>query len=250
MTFTKTLDLPNYNGYSLDHRLNNDEILLFKNSIQKRWFETINNVDENLGRKIIKKNIDIINYHEISNLLDHSLVWRKSSRIMPSSFVNRFLESDFAHDLKEKYGEYTISDEEHLGRPNIYWRLVRPNEPQDVGPMHRDSWFWSLNKNFPKPKYKFHRLKVWIAIFVEKGLNGLKVEPASQYRKDIKWAGEKRHGIEKPILITPPENIKSMLIETDPGQAIVFNDDLLHGGSLNKGKYSRVSVEFTMLIRD
>ena len=31
----------------------------------------------------------------------------------------------------------TVSDEDNLGRPNIYWRLVRPGYAQDVGPLHR-----------------------------------------------------------------------------------------------------------------
>jgi ectoine hydroxylase-related dioxygenase (phytanoyl-CoA dioxygenase family) len=44
--------------------------------------------------------------------------------------------------------------------------------------------------------------------------------------------------------------LKPILVETIPGQAVVFNDLLLHGGALNKGELSRVSLEFTMLLRN
>ena len=74
--------------------------------------------------------------------------------------------------LKSFFGEISISDEENLGYGNIYWRLVRPNEFSDIGPIHRDSWFWELNKNFPRPNFPFQRIKVWIAIETEAGKIG------------------------------------------------------------------------------
>ena len=108
--------------------------------------------------------------------------------------------------------EPSLSDEDNLGWPNIYWRLVRPKEKGDVGPLHRDSWFWELNDDFPTPEYDFYRLKVWLPIFTEIGLNGLLLEPFSQKRVDIKWSGEKRHGINKPTLISPLSELNPKLI--------------------------------------
>ena len=37
------------------------------------------------------------------------------------------------------------------------------------------------------------------------------------------------------------------LIETLPGESIIFNDNLLHGGALNLGTNTRISTEFTIL---
>ena len=37
-----------------------------------------------------------------------------------------------------------VSDEDHIGRPNIYWRCVRSNSVSDVGSAHKDKWFWDL----------------------------------------------------------------------------------------------------------
>ena len=61
---------------------------------------------------------------------------------------------------------------------------------------------------------------------------------------------KKRHGINKPKLISPLSKFNPKLIDAIPGNSIVFNDKLIHGGALNKGSKCRVSVEFTMIIKD
>ena len=40
------------------------------------------------------------------------------------------------------------------------------------------------------------------------------------------------------------------LINTKPGNIILFNDNLIHGGALNTGKNTRVSTEFTLLVKN
>ena len=85
---------------------------------------------------------------------------------------------------------------------------------------------------------------------MELGANGLLVEPFSQKRSDIVWKGEERHGFLKPVLCMNSDEISPILVETIPGQAVIFNDQLLHGGALNKGKFTRVSLEFTLLVKN
>ena len=242
--------LPNEKGYSLENELKHNELDIFKSAITTQWLDKINEIDPILASKIKKDRISIQEYHKISHLLKHSEIWSKSSRVLPEEFAHWFMKSDFASSLSDKYGEFYISDEDNLGWPNIYWRLVRPEEKGDIGPLHRDSWFWELNDDFPTPKYDFYRLKVWLPIFTEMGLNGLRLEPYSQKRTDIKWKGEQRHGINKPTLISPPSEFNTKLIDAIPGNSIVFNDKLIHGGALNQGSKCRVSVEFTMIIQD
>ena len=149
--------------------------------------------------------------------------------------------------MKKLFGEIIISDEENLGYGNIYWRLVRPNKVEDIGPIHRDSWFWELNKKFPKPDFPFQRIKVWIAIETEVGKSGLMVEKNSHKRSDINWEGKFKHGIMKPILLDKESSLNMTLINTLPGETVIFNDNLLHGGALNKGSNTRVSAEFTII---
>lgn len=38
-------------------------------------------------------------------------------------------------------------------------------------------------------------------------------------------------------------------MKADCGTLVIFNDDLLHGGAKNMGNLSRVSLEFTMLVK-
>ena len=244
------INLPNDKGYSLENKINEKELDIFKIAITNQWLDKIEEINPVLASKIKKDLISIQEYHKISHLLKHSEIWSKSSRVLPEEFALWFIKSDFARSLSEKYGEFYISDEDNLGWPNIYWRLVRPHEKGDIGPLHRDSWFWELNNDFPVPKYDFYRLKVWLPIFTEIGLNGLLLEPFSQKRDDIEWSGEKRHGINKPKLISPLSKFNPKLIDAIPGNSIVFNDKLIHGGALNKGSKCRVSVEFTMIIKD
>ena len=248
--FAKKNNFPNEKGFTLENKISKRELDYFKKFINLQWQQRIKETNPAVYSLILKKGIKIENYHEISNSLKHEEIWSKSFRILPIEFVKWFEVSKFFKALKFKYGEFVISDEENLGSPNIYWRLVRPGHSKDVGPMHRDSWFWELNSDFPKPSYSFSRLKVWIPIYTEKGCNGLLVEPYSQNRNDIVWSGEDRHGIKKPLLNTVKNKLNPVLLNADVGDSVVFNDNLIHGGAINKGLKCRISVEFTMLIKE
>lgn len=182
------------------------------------------------------------------NNFDHAKIWGKNARVLGPNFVKWFKKSRFWQKLVVLFGDIEISDEDRYGWPNIYWRLVRPYVKSDVGPLHRDSWFWELNKDtFLTPEYPFKRIKVWIPIIIEEGKNGLLVSPKSHQRFDIEWHGEHKQGKMKPILDTELSSINTILLDTKPAQAVIFDDDLMHGGALNNGDTTRVSIEFTIL---
>ena len=237
-------------GFSKNLSLNDSDFKILREAIYSQWLETINTYYPELSRYIKQKNLDIKDYHEISYKIDHSKIWSKSSRILPCKFFRNFINSNFFKELQSIFGNIEISDEENLGFGNIYWRLVRPNESADIGPWHRDSWFWELNNNFPKPNYPFSRVKVWIAVETEIGKNGLLVENNSHKRNNIKWEGIYKHGIIKPKIVDNIEKFDMKLVSTNPKETILFNDKLLHGGALNKGKHTRVSTEFTILVNE
>ena len=236
-------------GYIDKLFLNDKDLELFKFYINKQWFEKIHSHDKAVAEFINKNNLDIKNYHKVSCKLNHSKIWKKTSRVLPLDFLKNFYKTNLFKELNDLFGNFEISDEENFGFGNIYWRLVRPNENSDIGPLHRDSWFWELNKSFPRPEYSFERIKVWIAIETEPNKSGLLVEENSHKRKDILWKGEFRDGIKKPILLEENKKFNMKLVPTKPGDLIIFNDDLLHGGALNKSKNTRVSVEFTLITR-
>jgi len=141
------------------------------------------------------------------------------------------------------------SDELKLGRGNYYWRLTRPEAGNDVGPMHRDAWFWDLNDDFGHDMTGLERIKVWIAIETAPGRNGLLVQPGSHLRDDIQWNSRRSGGIVKPVLATQLNPSSLVLLSPPPGHGVIFHDRLLHGGAPNSADRCRCSLEFTFLVQ-
>ena len=236
-------------GYSTKININEKELEIIREFIRTQWLHRIKEKDPLIAEEIYSKQIGMDKYHLISKSLDHSRMWGKISRILPSTFFEWIIKTNFYKKLKEVFGEFIISDEENLGWPNLYWRIVRPGCSDDIGPLHRDSWFWELNSSYIKPNFEFKRIKMWIPIFTVKGENGLLVEPFSQKRDDILWTGEDRHGSKKPKLLMDNDSFSTKLLELEPGNSVLFSDNLIHGGSLNHSQFTRVSIEFTILVK-
>jgi len=236
-------------GYSLNLKLNSEELNTLKYLIEKQAFRYIASTNILNQEKVKKNKLSLANYHRNFPEIEHEKIWGKENRILSKFDSDFFLKKDFFRKLNSIFGHYKISDEMNLGYENFVWRIVRPNSKNDIGPPHRDCWFWDLNPNFPKPKYKFSRFKVWIPIFCEADLSGLALEPYSHKRLDIEYDSIALDGINKPR-IKKDQKTNLKLIKTNPGDAIIFHDKLLHCG-MNKGNasYVRVSIEFTLLVK-
>ena len=72
--------------------------------------------------------------------------------------------------------------------------------------------------------------------------------PKSQ--KNEKWEYDivKRDGIIKPLFNEQKYNLDINLLETKPGNAVIFSYDLLHGGIVTRGNECRLSLEFTLFV--
>ena len=148
--------------------------------------------------------------------------------------------------LEDEFGYFEISDEDNVGHEEMYWRLVRPNSPTDVGPLHADAWFWDLGHGVTPSGYK--RVKVWIAIYCTPGKDGFKFVPGS-HKRQWPYDGELRDGMTKPKIGISEKELDVVIFNSKPGEAIVFNDQLLHGGAVGKNE-TRVSLEFTMFVKN
>lgn len=188
----------------------------------------------------------ISRYHELAHLLDQKIAWPKTARILSPSAVDEIRNFSFMKQLKITFGEFVISDEEEIGWEEIYWRIVRPGS-SDIGPLHADGWFWDAGHG--KMPEGYERIKVWIAIHCEKGLNGLKIVPGSHLKNDWRYHLEDRDGFLKPQIDEDEKDLNVQLTPTEPGDAVVFHDRLLHGGAANQARTTRVSLEFTMLVK-
>lgn len=231
-------------GFFLGLKLNNEELDIVRKQVCEQWIHVIEKNDPQHAEKFREQGIE--NYHLLSHLLNHTAIWGKVNRILPQCAIDVIRTTSLFKVLENTYGKFKITDEENVGREEIYWRLVRPNELGDIGPLHADAWFWELGHG-AMPK-NTERVKVWVALYCEPGLNGLCLLPES-HKKKWKYHGEYRDGFSKPQIDEDESKLNPELIHTKPGDAIVFHDRLLHGGVQNKGKFTRVSLEFTMLIK-
>ena len=231
-------------GYFCELGLNACELTCVKGLITDHWLETIKRTSPIHWN--IFYNSGIEQYHQHANLLEHSSIWSKTSRMLPREVVAKIRKMSLITDLEKIYGPIEIVDEENLGYEEIDWRLVRPNQCSDIGPLHADSWFCELGHGVPPPPGK-KAIKVWVALCCEPGKNGLNVVPHSQ-KRSWRYHGEYRHGFVKPHIDEDETKLNAILLPTQPGDAIVFHDKLLHGGALNKGLFTRVSMEFMVFV--
>jgi len=235
-------------GYDLSYKLSPDELFKFRHEINKQYLNVLNINYPDFSHKF--KNSSIYDYHFFSHLFNHEKLWNKSLRCLPQSFVEIVKEMKFYKKIISDLGHFEISfisydDQVIIGQEEIYWRIVRPNQPKDVGPLHADKWFHEILKFDDKNLFQkgCETYKMWIPIYSEKGKNGLLVVPDSNIRS---WSYEviKKNGNPKPVL---NERVKTKLLDTDPGDIVLFGDSLIHTGSLNVGTKTRVSVEITMV---
>jgi hypothetical protein len=239
-------------GYSTKLQLSQDEVNSIRELISEHWLEAISTHHPDLTEDA--KNLGIQNYHLLSTRLDHGRLWSKSNRVLPQNSVDSIKHLSFFGKLKEIFGNFHISDVydtiQHHGKEEIYWRLVRPNESNDVGPLHIDKWFHELTNNGQgmfSPNVT--TIKIWIPLYCEPGKNGLLIVESSHQKT---WGHhlKKTESGDKPVLDDDPSKVNATLIPTEPGNTIIFNENILHGGSLNKGQQTRVSLEITLVLSD
>ena len=189
--------------------------------------------------------LHIYNYHKISDQVDHKKLWPMKNRTLSSSDYKKFLNTDFFNDIKNIYSDAKISDENNIGHGEIYWRIVRPKSPKDVGSVHADRWFWESNNDYTPPNTR--RIKFWVSLWC-KGSNGLGVIPNTQNLKyDFNY--EFRDGENKPIFLPEKNNLKLLKLNSKPGTLVIFHDNLLHGGCVNHSDFTRTSIEFTIFTK-
>lgn len=185
-----------------------------------------------------------------STVFSHSAISSKDARLLNPVELSKFMSLDAIAKLRVLIGEFKISDEENIGRPEVYWRLVRPNCDSDVGPLHADGWFWACNPKWQRPSFPHRRWKIWASLETATGESGFKLISGSHRRTDIRY--EIRHAGSKlkPSIIDPTGewSRSAVLAPVAPGEAILFDDLLVHGGAVTRGLIPRVSIEFTCFV--
>jgi hypothetical protein len=231
-------------GYAILPEVSLNEEKWLYNFVEKNWLQIIY---ENFPKYFNEaENLGLVNYHEISYKLEHSTLWIKNNRIFSKINTQELIKnlSVFRY-LDILFDNFLIADMENIGFPEIYWRLVRPNSINDVAIAHKDTWFFSSTHNLDANS-QIGLAKVWLPVCIENSISGLSVCPKS-HKIDIPFSTEIRHGRLKPTCDETVLNTYPMrLLELKPGQAVLFDRNLLHKGIAHQGTKTRVSIEFAV----
>ncbi len=239
-------------GYSVDMKLLPQELEVFRACVSEHWLARIKDFYPEAVAEAEKLGIE--NYHQIEYKMDHKKLWSKQNRVFPQKIVNRIKELSLFSRLRDEFGEFSVSDvidtEQRFGWEEIYWRLVRPKVESDIGPLHKDSWFHgAINGGYGMYTKDQVTVKVWIPIFCEPGKSGLALASGSHLREWKYHIEEDQDGYLRPI---PDEDLSTAgaaLIPTEPGNLLIFNENVLHGGVINNSDKTRVSAEITMVMQ-
>ena len=237
-------------GYSTDIRLEPDELDAFVSEVEGQWLARIESSAPDSAEHF--REAGIAGYHEHAALVDHAALWPKPYRVLPVDAVARIKALGFLQRVRDALGVFRIAEmvwanRTEPGREEIYWRLVRPNAPDDVGPLHADTWF---HETVADGAGQFSAdevtVKLWIALKTEAGRNGLLVVPDS-HRAAVPHETVMRDGTAKPQIGTLPPGLEPVLVPAGPGTIVAFNERLIHGGAVNRGSRTRVSAEITLV---
>jgi hypothetical protein len=232
-------------GYIRGIHLSDSELDQLLAIIRRKWLENLIRLSP--ADAPVFNATPMQKYHEVSHLVDHRSAWTKASRIFSKEEVGSILKLPFFGRLGERVGEFDVADNEGIGYPEIYWRLVRPGHASDVAGAHADAWFYDYTNNLTAQQQK-GLVKVWVAICVQPGESGLAVLPGSHR---VEWPNfsEMRDGRPKPVLGVPQDTLGLINLDTVPGEAVVFSTRLLHAGIAHCGSYTRISIEFAIRLR-
>lgn len=240
-------------GFSQKMKLGASELKIIRELVEKQYIGVIQEIYPEQQEIFAEFGPD--RYHELSNRIDHCATWPKKTRCLEQTSCEVIKTLPFWKQLVNDFGSFitgrvVYEKDIEWDRDEMYWRIVRPGEPTDVGTLHADKWFHDTMKIrervFPKDA---HALKIWIPLYCEPGKNGLAIVPNSHNELE-KWRYEsvEIENTSKPRLLCDESKVVTELLETPPGNIVIFNQDLVHVGAFNQGSTTRISLEITLIV--
>lgn len=226
-------------GYVLD-ALTADELGWLRERITDQYLARIRELQPDLCEAAAAAGI--ANYHMLPIRFDHGKSWAERDEAALRPLRERLRTDGILPSHPGTVRRFGL----HQPR-RTELAAVRPGKPEDVGPVHADKWFWHAGYGYGSMPAGFDRFKIWIAVHTESGLNGLMVKPGSH--KSVAWKHhfEVKGGINKPVLDEDEAELNMQLLPMESGELVMFHDQMLHGGSVNRGRRCRLSLELTVL---
>lgn len=168
----------------------------------------------------------------------------KAARILPHDLFDKLNDEIMKFFGLIQDGRDFVTDEERMGYGNAYWRIVRANSKSDVGPIHADRWFWDLaNGSLPEA---YTRVKVWLPLIQDDKNPSLLLLPGSHQEEFTYSFHEDSLGKRRPYFDDPVISDMMTPAPVSTGQAVIFEDNLLHGGRVTS--INRLSIEWTLAV--
>lgn len=180
-----------------------------------------------------------------SSLAGQQIRESKKLRILDGEHKNDFLSLPGVKELARSFKGFVLSsvtfgDLVSEDRSEVYFRIVRPHEPADVGGFHRDHWFNELYTPHIKHLSNF---KVWIPLICSPD-SGLEFIPRP-YDISAPYTVEHTKNGPRPVFRASIGSWNANIIrpKVTAGMALLFDPHILHRGAINQGPMNRVSLE-------
>ena len=212
----------------------------------------LNEIERIVKKKLSKigilwpKGLRLYDYHKVVDADLHGQLWPKKERIFSEQFLKSEMINDWLRRIKKLANKREILDIEGIGYPEIYFRLVRPNESEDISGIHTDGAFYSITNKLSESKWE-RWLKVWVPLYFEPEHNTLAFARGSnkeKYRFDIKNDLDKK----RPLFakINHEKSLNWVKPINEIGEIVLFSPRTLHCAYNKSSNLTRISFEFAI----
>ncbi len=161
-------------GFSTDVKLRPDELDELRRLVTESWIGVIADAAPEVVEQFAATGIN--EYHRHAHLLDHANLWTTQRRTFSAEAVDIIRTFGLFDLFASECPGYRICSEMppygDLNRARINWRLVRPGDGLDLGPIHADYWFEAVMDGWSPEPADTVKIKIWIPIYLEQGLTG------------------------------------------------------------------------------
>jgi len=184
-------------------------------------------------------------YHTLPDSIHQIMLSKKGARVFQRESVEQILAMPFFLKLLNRFENFTVSnivtETYESETEEIYFRLVRPWQTSDVGCPHCDFWFHQAYGL--EYAGRGNTWKCWIPITIELFKSGLEMYPEASIDKVEYTVQDRKLSCDKhqPSLGEP------VLVPVQPGDMLIFRDDVIHSGAINEGSSTRSSIEITFI---
>ena len=236
-------------GFCTDIKLKPDELTELRRVVTDSWLAVIRKANPELVERF--QELGIENYHQQSDLLDHANLWTTHARTLDNAQVDVIRSFSLFDTLASVFPGYRVSSAMppygDLNRPRVNWRLVRPGDGTDIGPIHADYWFDAVLDGWRHQPGPMVKLRVWIPIHIELGVTGFGYLPGSHLHEYPFRRVRTGDGLFKPDFSPSDLDRPLETLVISPGTTVMFSYNLIHrGANSDRATKTRVSMEMSL----